>query len=307
MPDRSVQAESSYHTETGYRAIDAMTYHQQPRVDAYRHADTDVLLFRATNYGAAGTMTSASRAPEEPDLLFVSRGTGIAVHGMMAGGKFALDPTRAHRVTFMPQGVDSSVTFATAGLASNLMFPKGYLAGLIAEYQRSEFIPYLFQENATLIQLARLLEHEVANPGFSSRMIVEGLSRVIASLIARVNLEQVDHQADRIHLPPWKVRRLMDYVEGNLDQSISLDDLAKLADLSTFHFARVFKRATGISPYQYVRDRRLERGRALLTDTDMGIAELALACGFANQSHFTAAFSRAMGISPARFRQLARP
>ena len=86
----------------------------------------------------------------------------------------------------------------------------------------------------------------------------------------------------------------------------TLADLAKIADLSVFHFARVFKRATGSSPYHYVRERRLDLSRQLLADGQLPICELALACGFSNQSHFTSAFSRAMGMSPGRYRLLIR-
>lgn len=297
---------SEYHSDTGYAPIDGMTYLQEPKIEAFEHQETQILMFRATNYGRAGTITTASRNTYERDLLFFSRGTGFDVFGTMAGRKFKAAPTRAMRVTFTPFGVDSDVTFQASAQSSNLMFPNGYLARLVEEQSKREFVPYLFREDARLIQLARMLEGEVSEPGFASQMLIEGLSQSIASLLARVDMDKVNGQADRVHLPPWKVRRLVDYIEGNLDQSIGLDDLAKMAELSTFHFARVFKLAMGISPYQYVRDRRLERGRELLTASDMGIAELALACGFSNQSHFTAAFSKAMGISPARFRQLTR-
>jgi AraC family transcriptional regulator len=102
---------------------------------------------------------------------------------------------------------------------------------------------------------------------------------------------------------PRKLRRVLEFVDANLDQDIGLDDLARIAELSPFHFSRVFKLATGSSPYHYVRDRRLKRSRLLLAEGRLGIAELALACGFANQSHFTAAFTKAMGVSPGRFRR----
>lgn len=110
----------------------------------------------------------------------------------------------------------------------------------------------------------------------------------------------------RIFLSPAKNHRVKSFIEANLERDIRLDDLARIADLSTFHFARVFKLTEGTSPYQYLAGRRLWHARQRLSESDMPIAELALACGFASQSHFTAAFSRAFGEPPGRFRRRAQ-
>jgi AraC family transcriptional regulator len=99
---------------------------------------------------------------------------------------------------------------------------------------------------------------------------------------------------------------VLDFIEANLQESIGLDDLAHAAGLSANHFLRVFKLATGETPYHFLRARRLERARQLLADNAMPLAELALECGFANQAHFTAAFSRELGISPGRYRRAVR-
>jgi len=111
---------------------------------------------------------------------------------------------------------------------------------------------------------------------------------------------------ERIYLSPPKLKRVIDFIEANLQESIGLDDLARAAGLSANHFLRVFKLATGETPYHYLRARRLERARQLLADNAMPLAELALECGFANQAHFTAAFSREVGISPGRYRRAVR-
>jgi AraC family transcriptional regulator len=97
--------------------------------------------------------------------------------------------------------------------------------------------------------------------------------------------------------------KVMDFIEATLDREIHLTDLATIAGLSPFHFSRVFKLETGETPYHFVGQRRLERARLMLLGSDMPLAELALSCGFASQSHFTAAFSKAMGVSPGRYRR----
>ena len=108
----------------------------------------------------------------------------------------------------------------------------------------------------------------------------------------------------RIYLSPPKLRRVIAFIEAHLHEHIGLNDLAGAAGLSANHFLRVFKLATGATPYHFLRARRLERARQLLTASTIPLAQLALECGFANQAHFTAAFSRDIGISPGRYRRL---
>lgn len=137
-------------------------------------------------------------------------------------------------------------------------------------------------------------------------MLIEGISRSIMIAVMRFDPQSALAQADRIHLPSWKLNRVLDYVDANLASDIRLADLASVAGLSIFHFARVFKLAVGLSPYEFVHNRRLERSRVLLTDDSLEIAQLALACGFSSQSHFTAAFTKAVGVSPGKFRRQGR-
>jgi AraC family transcriptional regulator len=96
--------------------------------------------------------------------------------------------------------------------------------------------------------------------------------------------------------------RVTDYIEANLDRPVSLVTLAKVAGLSVFHFAHVFKETTGFAPHRYVLQRRIERGVALLREQHLSISDIALRCGFANQSHFAGAFRRALGVSPHEYR-----
>jgi AraC family transcriptional regulator len=96
-------------------------------------------------------------------------------------------------------------------------------------------------------------------------------------------------------------------MESRLGEDVALADLAREASLSPFHFARCFKAATGMSPHRYLVERRVERARDLLTGTDASLADVAAACGFCSQAHFTSAFKRESGITPGVFRAAERP
>jgi AraC family transcriptional regulator len=104
-------------------------------------------------------------------------------------------------------------------------------------------------------------------------------------------------------LPRGRLRAVAEYVEEHLDAGLTLGQMAAVARLSVYHFARQFKAATGLPPYQYVILRRVERARQLLqAGTDLSLAEVAAHAGFSDQSQFTHHFKRLVGVTPRQFR-----
>ena len=103
-------------------------------------------------------------------------------------------------------------------------------------------------------------------------------------------------------LPPRVVRRLREHIDSNIDQRISVETLAKLANLSVCYFVRAFKLSVGVTPHDYLIRRRVKRTMELLSDTDMSLSEIALAAGFADQSHCARRFRQHVGMSPRDYR-----
>lgn len=103
-----------------------------------------------------------------------------------------------------------------------------------------------------------------------------------------------------------RLRACLDHIERNLHRDVALAELAELAGLSTTHFARAFRRSLGEPPYRYFRRRRIERAKTLLAETDQGIAQVALECGYAAQSHFSSAFKLLTMKTPAAWRRAER-
>jgi AraC family transcriptional regulator len=102
-------------------------------------------------------------------------------------------------------------------------------------------------------------------------------------------------------LPPAVLRRVAEFVEAHLEAPLSIDDLAEVAGLSPFHFARAFKQSVGEAPHRFVLHRRIERAKALIVADGLPLAEVAVACGFSSQSHFTLRFREVTGLTPKRF------
>jgi AraC family transcriptional regulator len=107
-------------------------------------------------------------------------------------------------------------------------------------------------------------------------------------------------------LAAWQLQRARDLINVNLERDLSIADIAHECGLSSGYFARAFKWSTGLAPYKWLTKMRIERAKELLKDPRCELAEIALLCGFVDQSHFTRVFSRSEGYSPGRWRRLQR-
>jgi AraC family transcriptional regulator len=94
------------------------------------------------------------------------------------------------------------------------------------------------------------------------------------------------------------VRRIVEFVETNLDGSLTLEQLAEVAGMSIPHLTTLFRRTMGQSVHAYVMERRVQRARALLLERKMTIAQVALETGFAHQSHLARWMRRLLGVTP---------
>jgi AraC family transcriptional regulator len=126
------------------------------------------------------------------------------------------------------------------------------------------------------------------------------LNLLTASLLIRSGRKTVT--PDRSNpLVGTRLQRVLDYIESHLSSSIALDDLAGIAHISAFHFARLFKRATNFTPHQYVIWRRVERAKLLIRASKVpNYAVIAAEVGFCDQSHFVRHFRRIVGCTPSQ-------
>jgi transcriptional regulator of acetoin/glycerol metabolism len=114
--------------------------------------------------------------------------------------------------------------------------------------------------------------------------------------------------APRAHggLSAGAMRRVREYVEVHLGESIDLTMLAAAAGLSMHHFARQFKQSAGVTPHRYLTQKRVERAQKMLAQTDLSLSEIAFAAGFSDQSHLARHFRHVLGTTPREFRWLQR-
>lgn len=222
--------------------------------------------------------------------------------GKLAGERFRIEANRDLKATFVPQGADASVEFGTSARSINLLFPRGCLGEMLEGRGGNTNRPVLFSSNASLIGLISLLEMELFRPGLAADMIAETAMRRIALILSGIDPNGFVAQCDRITISPARLRMVIEFVEAHLNEPLTLEILASIAGLSVFHFARVFRRVTGLSPYHYVCERRLLKAQRMLMAIDQPIQQIADACGFPRHSSFSAAFARARGMSPSQYR-----
>lgn len=294
---------------TGPAFMKHIHWSAEPDITLFDTGDLPVVAFRHHRARVKGIVEVVADAPEAEDwdVLFVNR-NGTGKFGIDFCGSYREVTLHRDLCCFFPAGADSRLQFDDQSGSFALYFKPGLIGSLLESEDRGaeSLAPIVGRHLPRVAQLLALIETELRRPSLGSRLMIDGVLRAIADLLVSRDTESLAEPCDRIYLSPPKLRRVVDFIEAHLHDSIGLDDLAAAAGLSANHFLRVFKLATGETPYHYLRARRLERARTLLGDNTMPLAELALECGFANQAHFTAAFSRELGISPGRYRRTLR-
>jgi len=144
---------------------------------------------------------------------------------------------------------------------------------------------------------------ELDSEGLSGRLYAESLANVLAVHLLRNYAIPTSRPVTFTGgLSAAKLRHVTDFIEDNYSQDLKLAELAHVAGMSNFHFAREFKRTTGTTPHQYLIKVRVERAKALLANNELPLTEVSLSSGFSHQSHFTRLFRKVTGTTPHSYR-----
>ncbi len=206
----------------------------------------------------------------------------------------------------MPAGYESTWE-GDSGLSARLRIPPSLVA-LAAEQlgrRKSQVeIRNVFQARDPVIErLTQILLVELDRKAHPVQvLIVDAISTaLVAHMLRAYNAFEAVECARERSLGAVEIARLTEFIEGNLHQTITLEDLASVVNVSRFHFSRLFKRSTGCTAISFVEQCRIRQAQTLITDTDLPLAEIALTVGFVDQSHFTRRFHRHVGCTPAVF------
>lgn len=171
--------------------------------------------------------------------------------------------------------------------------------------RRAQLVPRFAIVDPLLEQLALAIIAALHDSDAHDRLYIETVAQMMAVHLARTHSTRSgpERAAARDGLSRERLRRLIDYIEANLDGDLSIEAMAAELELSAPYVARVFKTAVGQPPHKYVLSRRIERAKELLRDTAAPVADVALLSGFSSQSHLSHWFRRVVGVSPAAYRR----
>jgi AraC family transcriptional regulator len=171
----------------------------------------------------------------------------------------------------------------------------------------AELVPRFAILDPLLEQLAIAITNALRDGNAEDGLYIDTIAQMMAVHLARTHSSR--SRPVRIlparPLAGWKMRRVIEFIEDNLEGDLSLQAMAAEVDISPLYLARAFKAAVGQSPHQYVLARRIERAKELLRNTDLPVVDVALSSGFSSQSHLSHWFIRQIGVSPAVYRRQA--
>ncbi len=190
-------------------------------------------------------------------------------------------------------------------------FTRRVAESLEVEPDSVEILNRLAVSDPQIQRLGLLLDAELETGGglLGGGLYAESLATALAisvlrhhSSLGKSAQKKIMREGSTSELSERSLREAINYINDKLAKRLTLADIAGVAHLSPYHFSRSFKKSTGLSPYQYVLRRRVQRAKELLVSTPLPIPEVALSSGFSSQSHLTRHFQRLVGTSPKDFR-----
>jgi AraC family transcriptional regulator len=187
-----------------------------------------------------------------------------------------------------------------------------FSAGFLADLSETESGPRIGElrlkppvESERLTYLGQAMLREAIAPGFGGALFAEAMGMAVALEIARLDgLRGADDEPRRGRLAPWQIRRLEAYIRDHLSDRLSLNDLAKLLEISVQRLSQAIKITHGVSLYRWIAERRIAEARRLLIETDLSVDEVGKRCAFRSAAAFSTAFRAVAGCAPSAFRRV---
>ncbi|WP_438028670.1 helix-turn-helix domain-containing protein [Sorangium sp. So ce233] len=193
--------------------------------------------------------------------------------------------------------------------ALNFHVPRAVLKALDGDEHRrtsSELHvkPGMFVEDPVIRALSSAMIPALDNPEQVNALFLDHIGCAFVAHLSRTygQVAPITRQRGR-RLARWQVRRATEMIDENLGNDLRLADLAEACGVSISHFSHAFRESMAMPPHRWLLHRRIERAKALMLRPGLSLAEIAVQCGFSDQSHFTRAFRRIVGVTPSSWRR----
>lgn len=280
---------------------------------ALRKSHNPIIVYDAAHWN--GVKLQHWRAPpsELPEYVHPDHKINIPISGNFTSSKHtaagSCRPNRANatNVCIIPAGQPVAVAWneevegVTLSLSPSLIACAASGGDTRAQV---ELIETYEAEDQLLRQIGLALLAEAMKGEPTGRLYAESLAQTLAlHVVSRYSVSRLTPQEFRGGLSGYNLRRAKEFINEHLDQDVSLADIAAAVGLSQFHFARAFKRATNLTPQRYLTERRIDRAKHLLSESELTLIEVSTCAGFKSQSHFTTLFRRFTNTTPKAWRQ----
>jgi AraC family transcriptional regulator len=221
------------------------------------------------------------------------------------GGFSARDRNKGS-VCVIPSGHPFAVEIGAESEHLAMLLDPSLVLRAAAEFStpiHAEVVETAAPNDPVIMSVGLALMAELETEKESGRMYAESLANILALHLLR-HYTASAHGGQRFvgGLSGKKLRLVLDFIDANYASDLGLSELATVAGMSTFHFAREFKRTTGATPHQYLIKLRIERAKTLLSGSEMSLVDVGFKAGFSHQSHFTRLFRKLTGTTPQSYR-----
>ena len=237
--------------------------------------------------------------PETAQEDVKSLGAGAAV---VYDEPLKLDAVR-NDLTFYPVPYDKIVAAVCPDAKLRKLVKNMIYVGVVGQIlsidpARIALTPMFQHRDARIEHIALALESQFDTTSRPDRLVAESLGKALAYQLIGSRFQPRGVPAGQ-SLSPGQRRRLVEFIEGHLEQDLSLAELAQVAGISVSHLKALFRRSFGMPVHQYVIHRRVDRAKALIVSRELPLSEIALRTGFAHQSHMAHMMRRHLGVTPA--------
>ncbi len=212
---------------------------------------------------------------------------------------------RGQTFVALPRGLDTWWSFdpAVANGVFQLHFAPDTITHAAAEMGGGVF-PCLMGDNDPLaIALINRAQAAIERDEPPTRLMWDSLAHLLALRIMELDRPRQAKRAHRGGLAGWQVRRTTEFLTARLSEPVSLAELASIANLSRFHFARAFRQSVGLPPHRYQQRLRIEKAKEMLRLTELSVTEIALSVGYETPQALSRVFVRMVGVAPSQYRR----